>query len=312
MPYVEKSALAKAYQFHRAAGLGKYRGFAVCAPVALERARADVAAGKARYPFVADSGRPWGGVSWQPAEPIGNLPFPQYAKRGLAHVDNPESHGFRLVGEVTADTPSRDIWARSGQHGGWFTDPYGDVFRDGTGLCWGVVYQLPGRKGAARFVAGYEFGGTDGGPTLDLGRVYVEPAPGDAWNTDPKDTDAARDAARAADSMAQGAAERERTYQTAWQAGQRWAELGDDIRETGKALNAMVRECRKARALAAQFPAMRAAVAARYADLLDDIREARAKRAKLARGDWDSLYFYPDDETKPAFCEAAGITEYPN
>lgn len=294
MPYVDATSLAKAYRFHRlATGYGRK---ARNATYALKLAREDVAAGKARHPFMSATDRPWGGVSWQPE------------RRGIAHIDQPELRGFRLVGEVTAETPYRDLWnnGRNGK-GGWYTDPFGDVFRDGSGLCYGVVYQLPGHKGEARFVAGYEFGGTDGGPTLDLSRVYAEPAGGDAWNLDARELDAARDAARAADSMAQSAAEDEREYQTAWQAGSQWADLGGQIRDAGKALNAMAKECKAARQLADKFPAMREAIAARYADLLADIRDMRTERAKLKSGDADRLCFYPDGRLTAAFNEGAGL-----
>lgn len=295
MPYANKSPLAAAYQFHRLAT--GYGPGARNAPYALKLARADVAAGKARYPFTAVSGRPWGGVSWQADKP------------GLAHVDNPESHGFRLVGEVNSEPRGGDWWNTRGKSG-WIADPYGDYsLKSGWGLCWGVVYQLPGRRGTSRFVAGYVFGDTDGGPTLDLGTVYSEAMGGDWGYCSATDLDAARDAARAANHMAEQAAERERLYQAAASAGARWAELGDEIRDMGKTLNAMVRDCRKARALASDFPAIRDAMAARYAGLLSDIRKARAKRDKLKSGDIEPLYFYPGDkESIDAFNESAGST----
>lgn len=305
MPYIEATALVKAYRFHRlATGHGpKARN----APYALARAREDVAAGEVRYPFTAESGRPWGGVSWQPAEPASRfVAGPQ--RPTMAHIEHPETHGFRLVGEVQSEPRSGDYFNTRGGHGGWFTDPHGDYSdKSGWGLCWGVVYQLPGRKGVSRFVAGYEFGDTCGGPTLDLSRVYSETRDGDWGYCAPTDLDAAREAARAANGMAEAAADKERAYQCASNAGFRWAEKGEEIRELGKTLNAMVRECKAARGMADKFPAMAAAIAARYADLLDTIREARAERANLAEGEVSPLHFYPGDkEAIDAFNGSAG------
>lgn len=283
--------LLDCYAFHRALFPR------LAARLALKCARTDVALGVTRYPaYTLPHGRPWGGVSWQPDS------------RGLAHVENPERHGFRLVGRVESEPGYRNGYFQTRGFGGWFTRPDGDYSnRDGDGLAWGVVYMLPGRKGATRFVAGYQFGGTDGGPTLDLSRVYSEAMGGDWGYCAPTDLDASRDAARAANAMAESAAEDERAYQTAWAAGSQWADLGEQIRDAGKALNAMAKECKAARALADKFPAMRAAIAGSYADLLADIRRMRAERAKLKAGDAEGLYFYPDAKLTAAFNEAAGL-----
>ena len=55
----------------------------------------------------------------------------------------------------------------------FYCNPWAKVFlEDGSGLAWGVVYRLPARRGVSRFVAGYQFGGVDGGPSLDFGTVY--------------------------------------------------------------------------------------------------------------------------------------------
>lgn len=157
--------------------------------------------------------------------------------------DDPHLWGFnsedcddalRFVGKVDADgrQTSRDDL-------GWLTDPYGDVFKDGTGICQGVVYQLAGRRGRARYVAGYQFGGMDGGPTLDLSTIYD--APGD-------DHDAGiNEASYAANQMAERAAEAEREYQTAWQAGSRFASLNHEADELRKEICTLTAEFRQAR-----------------------------------------------------------------
>lgn len=243
--------LLNAFRFHFRNATAGYVN-ANCAKIgaakwAIARARDDVAAGKTRYPrdHVA-------AVTWQ-AEPkahdaIGTWanPFPRKSER-LAFVQDIDGAGLRHVGNVEADCGGRNgFWSRRDSCG-WYTDNAGDVFKDGTGLCWGVVYQLPARDGKARFVAGYIFGGcSDDLPAIDFGTIYEsESGRGDYYNS-VQDHDDARDAARAADSMAQRAAEAEREYQAAWQAGSQFAERAETIAAERKAALALLAERRRA------------------------------------------------------------------
>lgn len=260
---------------------------------ALARARRDVAEGKTRYPSGYRSGN---GVSWRPDQP------------GIAYVDKPESVGLRFVGHVVPEMRRGDVWDSRGNTG-WHTDPYGDVFRDGTGLAWGEVYQLPGRKGETRFVAGYRFGGCDGGPTLDFGRIYVEPR-GD-WEVDVMTCDAAIDAARAADSLAEHAAEDEREYQTAWQAGSRWNDLAELISDARKKALAILAERHKVKGFDAS-PVLCEVIRDKIRDLVDSIAESRAEQRTLAEGDCPDLYFWNGDQRlRDAFMEGAGLDKFP-
>lgn len=109
---------------------------------ALNAARRDVESGTCRYPSGYRSGNV---VTYQPGQP------------GIAYVDKPESVGLRYVGQVSPEFRRGPFGGRDSE--GWLTDPYGDTFKDGTGLCYGEVYQLPGKDGESRFVAGYRFGG---------------------------------------------------------------------------------------------------------------------------------------------------------
>lgn len=88
------------------------------------------------------------------------------------------------------------------RHTGWYGDDEGTGFT----MFRGVVYQIPARGGATQYLAGYEWGESGarssfhgGGGTIAIGR-------GDIYESD-------RDAAYAADSMAERAAEDERDYQ---------------------------------------------------------------------------------------------------
>lgn len=246
--------------------------------VAIEAARADVAKGVTRYPALV---------------------------RKTYRAS--ESDGLRYVGRVIPEAGRRDFWDSRG-NSGWYTDPFGDVFKDGYGLCFGVVYQLPGRNGESRFVAGYEFGGCDGGPTLDLSRIFTEPR--GEYDSSPCELDAARDAGLHADSLAKAAAKSEREYQTAWQAGNRWASLADEVKSARADALAILKERRALKGT--QAPALCAAIRSQIMGLLHDIRTARESMAELVKGDGDSLYFWPGDERlQSAFCEAAGLSTYP-
>lgn len=306
--------LKTAFQFHfRGKGLPARLANALPRPraiVAMERARKDVQEGKRRYPVPV---KPYPAVAWQPGKP------------GLAYVENPASVGLRLVGRVMADTPRGDIWDNR-ENSGWYTDPYSDVFRDGTGLCYGVVYQLPGRNGESRFVAGYQFGGCDGGPTLDLANIYAEPAAyyvplrktstgtyGGYWSyqDNAREMDSARTAAYAADSMAQHAAEQEREYQTAWAAGSRYADESHDVQVNRDFLRDILKERREVKGQAG-YPALCKALRAQVADLLRDIAKGRKSMRELADGDYRDLIFWTGEERlRDAFCEGAGLDKFP-
>ena len=258
---------------------------------AIELARQDLAAGKQRY-------------SYGPARPVKQ-------SDGMTYLENPKSCGLRYVGRVIADCGGRNgIWD-SRDSSGWFTDPYGDTFKDGSGLVWGEVWQLPGRKGESRYVAGYRFGGSDSGPCLDLSRVYVEQSNGDNWAGYPQRQDAAQDAARAADSMAQHAAEKEREYQTAWAAGSRYSDESDQLAAAREDLKSILAERRKVKGQAA-YPALCKAIRARVTDLLESMRESRDNMRELAEGDSSPLIFWPGDKRlHDAFCEGAGLDKFP-
>lgn len=297
------------YRFHRQQRTGSFIAALRNAPaaVALQFARDDVLTRTARYPRSRrNNGLPFPSVTWQADNSFGER---------IAYVDSPEANGFRFVGRVVPQERARSLWDTSGDTG-WYTDPYGDHSRDGWGLCWGVVYQLPGRNGESRFVAGYQFGSFDGGPTLDCGTIYTDRDSGDATSHA-----AAQEAAHAADELARIAADRERDYQRAWCAGMRFKDLGEEVatlresikddlaaRRTIKADMARVgvpldsREWGRACSMFAE--SVGTAMAA--------IGKARATRDRLADGRGESddseLYFSTRNASQlAAFREAAGL-----
>lgn len=88
------------------------------------------------------------------------------------------------------------------RHTGWFTNPHGETFKDGSGLCRGMVAEFPTRPGFPDgwFLAGYWLG--DNGETVYSLEVYSD----------------REEAAREGDSMAEAVAEAEREHQEKWEA----------------------------------------------------------------------------------------------
>lgn len=278
---------------------------------ALQLARRDVAANVRRYVSGGIGKRPYPAVTWYPVD--SSLPASLQHRERLAYVERPEHAGLRLVGIVQTEPGGRNDYFTSKGGNGWFTDPYGDHFRDGTGLCWGVVYQLPARDGKARFVAGFQYGGTDSGPTLDLASIYESESEAYSdYSHGVTNHDDARDAARVADQMAESAAEKEREYQTAFAAGSRYAEKRGELAEIRKGILSTIRDmkahCGTLRALPDTLKArLRASLESDLVERADLHRDL----SKLVSGDFDRLVFYPDSRLQAAFCEGAGLKTYP-
>lgn len=284
---------------------------------AAERAALSAASAARRPCYAPDrqpNGRPWPAVTWQPNKP----------GRAAVTAEDGTGAGLRLVGYVE---PESGRLRRSFDGCGWFLDNDGTCTRDGDGLAVGVVYQLPGRGRAARLVAGYAMPGNCGGPLLDLRRVYDVPTRftwrdsygrvyfdhcADLLDSDDSEV---RAAARAADGMAQAAAEDEREYRAAWAAGQRFADLAEEMAEERRGLLELLAERRKARAagLDSDLPAICGTLRAAVASGLRAIEKARAQRKALAAGDYVSDYLpgWHGRDGLAAFLDGAGIDALP-
>ena len=271
----------------------------------LQRARKAMTKARLSGPDLQPNGRPW---PYFGAAMTEDNPRRGRVIRCALSADVP---GFRFVGNVEPDG-RRGSWARD-DDSGWYADPFGE----GWNLCRGVVYQLPGRDGKARFVAGYAFKEECGGPALDLGHVFTEDMRG-AWgcDQDPRNTDAARDAAAHADALAKEAAESEREYQTAWHAGQAWADLKAEEEAARTEARAILAERRAAMNNPAVsdsgFFALCDVIRGRVRALVESIAESRAKRRELAEGDDSRLIFWNGEERlRAAFCDGAGLDQFP-
>lgn len=191
---------------------------------------------------------------------------------------------FRVVGY--ADDASE--WIR---HRGWYADNDCGLAR---GTCRGLVLQLPARDRAPRYLAAYAHTDNESAALVDMSTAH----------------DDREDAARAADGLAEHHAEREREYDAAWQAGSRYAQLGDDIREERAALLAALAERRKVAPAGVPNLCRMLRGATRVA--LDRIQEARETRAKLRGGehvaDWAPGFWVGDAALRDAFNDGAGET----
>lgn len=304
--------LRHAFNFHRAKAVGnvypKPRGqYLNPAQEALKNARVDFVNGVSRF-----TSSPW-------RKPVTNPRFPAEGRNAgqMQWIEKPASMGLRFVGYA-------DDLASIG-HTGWYTDL--DCFES----IRGVVYQLPGRNGRARFVAGHDNrdngAADDGGPALIdwstiyesdfeqglaaarrmIGASYWTPAmdsPG-YWARAAHKT-ARKDAARGADSFAESQAEDEREYQTAWRAGSNWADEKGEIAFSRATIKALLTERRQAMANAESYPAICATIRGVITTALADIAESRRKMGELASGDFDDLIFYPDERLRAAFNDGAG------
>lgn len=199
-----------------------------------------------------------------------NRPF-ESGSTPLTWIENPESIGLRLVG--LAHEINRNM-----RHTGWHTDD------DGADECMrGVVYQLPGRDKAPRYVHGYADPWNDGPAALALSRRD--------WSDDKSD------AAYAADSVAEHAAERERDHNRAASAGDRYADSLDQSAGLRDTVRALLAEFRPLRAAGIDAPTLCSELRKRISAMLGDLESLRSERVQL-------LDDYGTDAT---FRESAGL-----
>lgn len=191
---------------------------------------------------------------------------------------------LRVVGFCDEVTGGSHRYIRNPiDHKGWYTDPWGDgdLYR-------GLVLQLPG-KHEARYLAAYADPNCDGAALVDLSHIWGDEC----------------DAAMSADQFAEEHAEREREYQTAWQAGAKWADLGEDVARERRDLLAALAERRKVKA--EHVPTLCRLLRLKVADVLERISESRDERARLKDGDSDGLYFWTGNrDLADAFNDGAG------
>lgn len=245
---VELSAWA--FRYHRRNGKPAVEAIAL--------ARADAAAGKHRYTSSLPAGYGTSGQAWA-----------GFGERHMRWIENPGAAGLRFVGYADA--------LGACDHTGWYMSEdnwTGETVR-------GVVFQMAARDGRAQYVAGYDNamnGAADrGGPVaLSFDEIF------EGEQFDESDADAKREAARRADGIADSMAEIERDYSRAWQAGNSFVDLGEQVKSIRQSALALIREIKAKRGELCDGPHIVAALRARLESYLDDIRQARDERETLA------------------------------
>jgi hypothetical protein len=303
--------LLSAYRFHRSDMLSRWnptrhglKGIPTTfAVAALDKARRDAVNSVRRY-----AASPW-------AKPVTN----GRTDNGCRWIENPAAMGLRFVGYC-------DKISDSIRHTGWFTDPHQD------GKIRGCVYQLPGRGGKARFVAAHDNednGAADcGGPAYvdfstiyrsdfvaemrsalrDISKHYQTPAMlNPSYWAEAAHERAKKEAARAANDFAECEAEKEREYQTAWQAGSQYTNCLQELAEIRESVRQTIRDMKGACATLRALPdSLKARLRSSIKAELRERETIFQRMERLKGGEADSLYFWPGDERlQGAFNEGA-------
>lgn len=255
----------------------------------------------------------YAGPVWGPG-PGGN-----WQDSGAYYLERPDSL-FRNV------IPAADLLTGRDVAQGFYSDSNQQE------VCTAFVVQLPSRKGRARYAAAYGFDAR-GGLSVDLSRIFESDFEaereaarrqiGKAYWQKPMESpgywgqaaheSAQKEAAKAAQGLAEKAAEKERGYDSAWQAGCLWLEKLEEEKEARREALALLQERRAAGALQGgqAFPAICKALRGEALGLWQQIRKSRKERAALAQGDSPAYYFFPSEKLKGAFCEGAGLESFP-
>lgn len=201
---------------------------------------------------------------------------------GLRWIESTDACGLRFIGDAA------DLCGR--YYGSLPTGYYTDAEAEYSTLRAGV-WQLPGKGRHARLVAGYrEFDGKSetnpGSARIDCRTIWR--AEMDSYG-DLAGHDETREAARAADGIAESAAETERDYQIAYAAGRAAAELDAELIAARQSALPLIRELKAAlRVPMARdaFPAACRALRERIDSLVETISEKREARESAWGNVW--------------------------
>lgn len=214
-------------------------------------------------------------------------------KDGLRWVESVSAIGLRFVGDacdlMRNYRYARDIVTE------YLTDP--DGYGCGTRLRAGV-WQVPGRDGKARLVAGYREmeGGQElnpGSARIDFSRVFT----GD-------EDDAKCEAARAADGIADSAADDERDYQRTYQDGREAADAHNMAIAARRELLAILPAIRKAKPNGGALVDMAMRRVRELLETISTMREARDGKWSACPSCDESAWLYGfTDETEATLAD---------
>jgi hypothetical protein len=194
----------------------------------------------------------------------------------LRYFESAAEGGFRFVGFANDIARLRGARGARIDHEGWYSDSFQEAtYRP-------CVLQVTGKGRAARYVAAYQESDNDGF-LVDLSEVFSEGAD-QQCGCDPRDSDGALEAARAADRFAEREAEKSREYDEAWQAGAQWARLREDEHANRAQLLTLAREARALRVKVSpdEAPTVCAQLRAIVLNLAVEIQASRDKRAEIS------------------------------
>lgn len=238
---------------------------------ALERARRTLeTGGKGANPYGSGSAI-WSGLGGSDGRT-----FSAYGESRLRWIERPEDRGLRFVGLAHDAAPANYAYSCPAvDHRGWYLD--GEQFETVAG----VVYQLPARDGRARYLAGYadpwNCDKAGRGPAC-LSLEIIESA--DCRGDESANMAALREAARAADGIAERFAEESREIAEARDAGRAAREAAAEALEHGRALVTACRDARDLWRLRHGLPALPAHMA--RAALRKTLETVRALRETYA------------------------------
>ena len=150
--------------------------------------------------------------------------FVKHTKDGLRYVGKVDE----IRGSGNGNLPYFDRALVN--HSGWYDNPYGESFKDGSGLIYGEVYQLPARDGKSLYVPAYALasGHHENSATLCFRDT----------------TDDLIEAIRSADHTAEQVAEEEREYQAEQATKDKIEELEAKIKDKRANLLKLCKELR--------------------------------------------------------------------
>lgn len=213
---------------------------------------------------------------------------------GLRWIEKTDACGLRFIGDACDILSSRSIPT------GYYTDAEGDYSTLRAG-----VWALPGSGGRVRMVAGYrEFDGrtetNPGSARIDC-RELLSALASDSDVAD----ELAKEAAHAADGIAESVAERERDYNEQYAAGRAAAALDGEAIDARRELLPLLAELRAMRRAGSMgTPAICAALRSRVDSLLETISGKRDERESA----WGRVTWAADVEAWAAgFTDEAGF-----
>lgn len=230
-------------------------------------------------------GRKFYSDKWPWQRGAGNVSRQRKTRPGdnYAWIEDAKTAGLRFVGYC-------DEIERSIRHKGWYTDEFQDS------ALRGAVWQLPARRGVARYIAGYCDPNIDGAAFVDLDIISETSAPRRRWNSAKRAYDllapvpqeecndsAMCAASRMADEIARVEAEKEREFNEIAIARFRFDEIPETISALRSQIRQMIGELRQARKTlnGARLPLSCKTLRDAIRSGLREIQDLREEREKL-------------------------------